>query len=47
MKVVYIDGHLVNVDAFLDTEFGNEDVEGSVQYTDDLGLTYDGTISLS
>jgi hypothetical protein len=43
----HIDGHLVDVDAFLDTKLGNKDIESSIQNIDDSGLTDNRTISMS
>lgn len=46
MIVAHVDRHLVNVDALLDTELRDQDVEGGIKYTNDLGLTDDGPVAL-
>ena len=39
--------HLIDVNTLLDAEFGNENIKGSIQNADDLGLANDGTVALS
>lgn len=43
----HVDGHLVNMNSLFNPELGDQNIESSVQNTDNFGLTNDRTISLS
>jgi len=44
--MAYLDGHLVNMDTLLDTEFGDKNIESSIQNPNDLGLSNDRAIAV-
>lgn len=46
-KVAYFDGHLVDVDALLDTKFRDKHIEGGVQHANNFSVTDDRAVSLS
>jgi hypothetical protein len=45
--LTHVNGHLINVNAFLDPELRDDDIESGVQDTDDFSLSHDGSMSLS
>lgn len=47
MHITHIDGHLVNVDPLLDAEFWNQNIEGSIENTNDLCLPDNRSVPLS
>jgi hypothetical protein len=42
----YVNGHLVDMDALLDTELGDENIKGSVENPHNTGLANNGSVSL-
>jgi len=46
-KVTHVNGHLVDMDAFLNAKFWNKNIECGIQNTDNLRLTNDGSITSS
>lgn len=42
----YIDGHLIDMHPLLNSEFGNKNIESSIQHTNNSGLTNNGAVSL-
>ena len=42
----HVDGHLVDMDTFLDAELGNKHVESGIEDANDLCLTDDRSVTL-